>query len=191
MNRTSIAIRTLAVTLLLCELPALCWPSRAAAAEIDTSLERRVKAAFLYQFIPYVEWPPQALGDKDKAIVIAVAAADETVAELSEVIGTRLALNRPVVVRRWRESDLAGGAHVVYVRRGESHRLPAIARAALATSTLVVSETDRGLAQGSMINFDIVDGRVRFDIALPTLEKAGLRISSRLLAVARDVRMQP
>lgn len=191
MTRMAIAIRALAAAVLLCGLPALGWPSSAVAADPDTSLERRVKAAFLYQFIPYVEWPPQALGDKDKTIVVAVAGSDETVAELTDVIGGRLALNRPVIVRRWRESDLAGGAHVVYVRRSESQRLPAIARAALATNTLVVSETERGLAQGSMINFEVVDGRVRFDIALPTLEKAGLRISSRLLAVARDVRVQP
>ena len=180
------AARALALALLLLGLPALSWTTRADAAD-ETVLERRVKAAFLYQFIPYVEWPPQALGEKDPAIVIAVAGSDEAVAELSEVIGTRLVRGRPVVVRRWRESDLAGGVHVVYVRRGESQRLPAIARAAQATGTLVVSETESGLAQGSMINFDLVDGRVRFDVAPPTIEKAGLRISARVLAVARAI----
>jgi hypothetical protein len=161
----------------------------ASAAEIDPVLERRVKAAFLYQFIPYVEWPASAAGDGP--IVIAVAGSDETVAEVASVIGARRAGERPVVVRRWRESDLAGGAHIVYVRSSANGRLAAIARAAAQTGTLVVSEADNGLAQGGMVNFDIVEGKVRFDVSLPAVEKAGLRISSRLLAVAREVRVQP
>ena len=164
---------------------------RTNAAEPDPQLERRVKAAFLYQFIPYVEWPPSALGPPDLPIVIAVVGSDETVAELAGVIEGRTTKDRPVVVRRWRESDLAGGPHIVYVRRQESARLPAIARAAQATGTLVVSESEGALGQGSMINFQIVDGRVRFDVALAPVETAGLRISSRLLAVARDVRPAP
>jgi len=77
---------------------------------------------------------------------------------------------------------------IVYVRREERARLPAIARAAQSTATLVVSEHENGLQQGSMINFEVADGRVRFDVALGSVEAAGLRISSRLLAVARDVR---
>lgn len=161
------------------------------AADPEPALERRVKAAFLYQFIPYVEWPPATLGPQDAPIVIAVAGSDETVAELTDVIGGRTTKGRPVIVRRWRESDLAGGAHIAYVRRSESARLPAIARAAQASGTLVVSETEGALGQGSMINFQIVDGRVRFEVALPPVEAAGLRISSRLLAVARDVRSSP
>ena len=178
-----------AVRLVLLSIGLFAPPS--SGADTDPLLERRVKAAFLYQFIPYVEWPPASLGPPDAPIVIAVVGSDETVAELTAVIGGRTTNNRPVVVRRWRESDLAGGPHIVYVRRQESARLPAIARAAQQSGTLVVSETEGALGQGSMINFQIVEGRVRFDVALTSVETAGLRISSRLLAVARDVRPQP
>ena len=187
------ARRTLQVRATLCALLALllCAPGlRAIASEVEPALERRVKAAFLYQFIPYVEWPAQALGLPDAPFVIAIAGSDETVAEVGAVIGDRTVRDRPVVVRRWREGDLGGGVHVVYVR-GQHPRLAAIARAAQATGTLVVTETDTGLAQGGMINFQLVDGKVRFDIALSPSEKAGLRISSRLLSVAREVRLQP
>ena len=170
---------------------ALCGaalPPRAMAADGDALLERRVKAAFLYQFIPYVDWPPGPQRAPDAPIVIAVVGDDGVVAELTTVIGGRTAKDRPVVVRRWREADLQGGVAIVYVRREESARLPAIARAAQQTGTLVVSEHDAALNQGSMINFQVADGRVRFDVALRAAESAGLRISSRLLAVARDVR---
>ena len=164
--------------------------ARALAAETDSLLERRVKAAFLYQFIPYVDWPPGPQTAPDKPIVIAVVGDEGTVADLTAVIGGRTAKDRPVVVRRWREADLQSGVAIVYVRREENARLPAIARAAQSTATLVVSEHETGLQQGGMINFQIAEGRVRFDVARGAVESAGLRISSRLLAVARDVRTQ-
>jgi hypothetical protein len=158
------------------------------AAESDIALERRVKAAFIYQFIPYIDWPPRAHRDGESPIVVAVAGNDQAVANLEEVIGKRTAQGRPVVIRRWRDSDAQGGAHVVYVTRGESQRLAAIARAAQAAAMLVVSEHDGALDQGSMINFRLVDGKVRFDVSLGPAERAGLRISSRLLTVAQSVR---
>lgn len=170
---------------------ALCGSTLATAAlaaEQDALLERRVKAAFLYQFIPYVDWPVGPHTAPGKPIVIAVVGDESVVTELTAVIGGRTAKDRPVIVRRWREADLHGGVEIVYVRREERARLPAIARAAQSTATLVVSEHENGLQQGSMINFEVADGRVRFDVALGSVEAAGLRISSRLLAVARDVR---
>jgi hypothetical protein len=162
--------------------------SRAIAADSDALLERRVKAAFLYQFIPYVDWPPGPQTAPDMPIVIAVVGDESVVSELTTVIGGRTARSRPVVVRRWREADLQGGIAIVYVRHEEGARLPAIARAAQRTATLVVTEHEGALDQGSMINFQVAEGRVRFDVALAAAESAGLRISARLLAVARDVR---
>ena len=163
----------------------------AQGADTDSTLERRVKAAFLFQFLPYIERPLPPRGPSDAPFVIAVVGGEDIVAEFGAVIGGRTVAEKPVVVRRWRESDLNGGPHIVYVRRSESARLPIIARAAQATATLVVTESDGALGQGSMINFQIVDGRVRFDVALDAIEAAGLRISSRLLAVARNVRSVP
>jgi hypothetical protein len=160
----------------------------ALAAESNVGLERRVKAAFLYQFIPYVEWPARAHRDAESPIVIAVAGPEASVAEIEAVIDKRTVGGRPVVVRRWRDGDAQGGAHIVYVTRAESQRLGAIARAAQAAGTLVVSEQEGALDAGSMINFRLVDGRVRFDIALGAAERAGLRVSARLLSVAQSVR---
>lgn len=151
-------------------------------------LERRVKAAFLYQFVPYVEWPERLQVQPDSPIVIAVAGSDAAVAELDQVIGQRSAGAHPVVVRRWRESDLQGGPHVVFVTRAQAERIAAIARAGQAHGMLVVAEHENALDQGAMIAFRLVDGRVRFDVALGPVERAGLRISSRLLTVAQWVR---
>lgn len=169
-------------------LLALVAPAMAAELRDESDLERRVKAAFIYQFIPYVEWPAKAFADGEAPIVVAVVGSEQAVAELQDVIGKRAAQGRPVVIRRWRDGDLNGGAQVVFVTRAQRERLPAIAGAAQASAALVVAEQDNGLDQGAMINFRLVDGRVRFDVALGTAEHAGLRISSRLLAVAQSVR---
>jgi hypothetical protein len=158
------------------------------AAEGDGALERQVKAAFIYQFIPYVEWPPRLHRDAESPVVVAVAGPESVVADLEQTIGNRTAKGRPVVVRRWRDNEGAGAPHILFVTRSEASRLPAIARSAQANGTLVVSEQENGLDQGSMINFRLVEGRVRFDVALAPAERAGLRISARLLTVAQSVR---
>jgi hypothetical protein len=173
---------------LACALALVSAISPARAADSDSALEQRVKAAFIFQFIPYIEWPPRAHRDAESPIVVAVAGPEPAIAEIEEVIGKRAAHGRPVIVRRWRDSDAQGGVHVVFVTRAEAARLPAIARAAQTAGALVVSEQDAALEQGGMINFRLVDGKVRFDIALAPAERAGLRISARLLTVAQSVR---
>ena len=171
-------------------LVGFCLPAALALAQPieDNPLARRVKAAFIYQFIPYVEWPARAFAAADSPIVVSVVGSEQAVAELHEVIGERTAQGRPVVIRRWRDDDARGGVHLAYVTRQQAERLPAVARAAQSTGMLVVAEQDNGLDAGAMINFRLVEGRVRFDVALGPAERAGLRISSRLLTVAQSVR---
>lgn len=168
-------------------------PVRAQPAQDDADSlpARRVKAAFLYKFLAYVEWPPQAFADSASPLVIGVLGPEPVVAEVKEVVGERLAQGRAVIVRRLRDADAAAGTHVVFVTRVEAARTPQVAAVARGSGTLVVTEADGALAQGSAINFRLVDGRVRFDVALPAAERAGLRISSRLLAIAHSVRTAP
>jgi hypothetical protein len=179
------AVARLAVALLLL---AVAGVASAQTDDLDSPLARRVKAAFIYQFLGYVEWPPHAFADSASPLVIGVMGAERVVDEMKEVIGERTAQGRAVVVRRMRDGDPLSGTHVLYVTRPETARTPALAAAARGTGTLLVTEGENALGLGSAINFRLVDGRVRFDIALPAAERAGLRISSRLLAVAQTVR---
>jgi hypothetical protein len=166
-------------------------PVHAQAEDPDPPLARRVKAAFIYKFLGYVDWPAHAFADSSSPLVIGVLGPDQVVAEVKEVIGERMVQGRAVVVRRMRDGDPLSGTHVLYVTRAETARTTALAGTARGTATLIVTEADGALALGSAINFRVVDGRVRFDIALATAERAGLRISSRLLAVAQNVRTTP
>lgn len=168
---------------------ALTWAACAAGAgSEELTLEHRVKAAFLYQFAGYVEWPPRAFLQPGTPITIGVVGAAPLAAELSHVTADRSIGGRPVTVRRIQPGESLAGVHILFIGRDESARLGQLARTALPQSILTVTETDGGLDQGSMINFVVVDHRVRFEVALDSAERGGLKLSSRLLSVARQVR---
>jgi hypothetical protein len=158
------------------------------AAEAQTALERTVKAAYLYKFLSYVEWPPPVLPAPGAPLVIGVMGSEEIFGELQKVALERTVAERPLEVRRIREPSEVAGVQMVFVGRSVSTRLPELARAAQQQSVLLVSEVDGGLRMGSVINLVIVDGRVRFEVALDAAERSGLRLSSRLLALAQTVR---
>jgi hypothetical protein len=165
------------------------WAVLAMGADADElTLEHRVKAAFLYQFAGYVEWPPMTFAQPGAPLTIAVLGAAPLAAELSQVAAGRSVGGRPVTVRRINPGESLAGVHVLFIGRDESVRLGQLARNALHQAILTVTETDGALDQGSMINFVVVDRRVRFEVALDSAEKGGLKLSSRLLAVARQVR---
>lgn len=148
--------------------------------------EAKVKAAFLLRFVQYVEWPQDALPQATTPIVIGVIAADAIAAELSQMTAGRTGQGRPVTVRAVNTSADFAAVHVLFIGRGDA-KIAQHAGAVRARPVLVVTEAPDALEHGSMINFVIADRRVRFEIALDPAEKAGLSVSSRLLAVAMRV----
>jgi len=162
--------------------------SPAIAADDAAALERTVKAAFVYKFLSYVEWPAGAFARPDAPIVIGVYGADDIGSELSQVVPGRTIADRPLEVRRVKEADPLTGLHVLFIGRAESNRIRELAQVARQNSILVISESDNALDSGSIINLVLADGRVRFEVALDAAEKSGLKLSSRMLALARVVR---
>jgi hypothetical protein len=163
-------------------------PSTTGAAEDAGTLEHRVKAAFLYQFAGYVEWPPATFAQADTPVTIGVIGAEPLAAELSQLVIGRKIAGRTVTVKRIKAGEPLAGVHILFVGRAEGTRLVQLSQTAQPRSILTVTETDGALARGSVINFVIAERRVRFEVALDTAEKSGLKLSSRLLAVAQDVR---
>jgi len=157
-----------------------------AFAAAQQATEASIKAAFLYKFAGYIEWPPNAFVAPDAPLVIGVLGADEVAAELERLLPGRSVNNRPVFVRRFREGEPPTGAHILFVGRDEPN-LRAVVRAAQQHGALVVTESERGLEAGGSINFVLVGDRVGFEVSLEAAERSGHRISSRMLAVARRV----
>ena len=157
----------------------------AASALAQQPQEHEVKAAFLYKFPSFVEWPAQSFARADTPLVIGVLGADEVHASLLEMVQGRPLQGRPVEVRRLKEGERTFGIHVLFVGRAVAAILPKLGAA---PGLLVVSEVDGALEQGAMINFLRIDGRVRFEVAPEAAERRGMRISSRMLAVAQHVK---
>ena len=151
--------------------------------------ERGVKAAFVYKFLGYVEWPATAFAQPDAPIVVGVIGADDIAGELADATRGRLIGSHPIEVRRLRPGDALTGLHALFIGAAERTRLATLARPALARNILVITESEDALDFGSIINLILVDGRVRFEVSLDAAEKAGLKLSSRMLAVAHLVRM--
>ena len=163
-------------------LAALMLLPGAATAQVR---EHEVKAAFLFKFPSFVEWSEKAFSTADSPLKIGVMAADEVLAELQNIASGRLMHGRSVIVRRVLEEEKVSDLHVLFVGRGASAVIPKLRQV---PNLLVVSESDGALEQGSVINFVRSQGRVRFEVALDSAERHELRISSRMLAVARSVR---
>jgi hypothetical protein len=161
----------------------LCFAQADAAAT-----ESRVKAAFLYKFAGYVEWPESVFVRADTPISIAVAGDESLAAELEQAVAGRTVNDRHMTVRRLKAGESLAGVHILFIGRTESGRLGQLLQSARSQSVLTVTESDGALAQGSVINFVVADRRVRFEISLQSAERSKLKLSSRLLAVATLVR---
>lgn len=157
------------------------------------ALERRVKAAFLYKFLGYADFPASAFADSASPVTIGVVGSEEMAAELGRVVSGRQVRGRPIVVRTLREGDPAQ-VHLLFVAGSDSARVARVLRAAGATTAatpsgalLTVTECELGLQNGSVINFRIIEERVRFDVSLDSAERNNVKLSSRLLTVANRV----
>lgn len=176
----SVALLALACLSLLLVAPAA---SAQTGSGSSRSIERSVKAAFLYKFLGYTEFPAAAFEDAASPVVIGVVDADEMAAELTRIVAGRTVGTRPIVVRAMKDGEPATGVHLLFLSSSASARVSRDAQQPL----LVVTESDRGLAQGSVINFRIIDQRVRFDVSLEAADRHHVKLSSRLLTVAHQV----
>lgn len=175
---------TLAVPLVAQPAPAL---ASIPAATPALGMERKVKAAFLYKFLGYTEFPASAFAEPGSPLVIGVLGADELVPELARVVSARTVHGRAIAVKAIREHDPLAGVHLLFVGGSEDGRVRSALKAAQPVPMLTVTEAENGLRQGSVINFKIIHERVRFDISLAAADKHGVRLSSRLLTVANQV----
>jgi hypothetical protein len=149
--------------------------------------EQQVKAAFLYKFLNYVEWPASAFDSNDAPYVIGVMDNNEIADTLSNIATGRRINNRLVIVKKLHAGDPLNHVHMVFIDDDDKARLPQLLKK-LPMQVLSVTESDGALAQGSMINFRLSENKVRFEIALDAAEQAGLKLSSRLLVVAISVK---
>ena len=155
-------------------------------AQPPSASEASVKAAFLYKFANYVEWPPSAFASPTAPLVIGVAGSDEIARELERIVPGRSVNGHPVQLKNVKDGEGAAGVHVLFIAR-DFPALHELLRSVQSQPVLTVTESTRGFELGSTINFVPAGERVAFEVSLDSAEKGGLRISARMLAVARRV----
>jgi hypothetical protein len=166
------------------------WSAPGAPGSDDPPVRREedVKAAFLYKFPAYVEWRPGSFGQPSSPIVIGVTGDDAVAEALRALVAGREAGERPVQIRQLAPGALPAGLHLLFVGRGASSQVPRLAPMAASQGVLLVTDYEGALDDGSAINLLVIDHRVRFEVSLDATARAGLKLSSRMLAVALWVR---
>jgi len=150
----------------------------------DTSDEYRVKALFLYNFAKFVEWPsplPAA------GISIGILGDDPFGDMLAQAIAGKTVNGRGFVVRHV-NPEQARQCQILFVAASERKHLLAVLDAVVGSPVLTVGDM-HGFAQaGGMIDFEIIDSKVRFEVNIGAAERGRLKLSSKLLSLARIVR---
>ena len=152
----------------------------ASAADVPAD-EYQVKAAFLLNFVKFIEWP--AGHRTNEPISICILGEDPFGATLDQLVSGEILKERRIVVRRLRQWQEP--CEVVFVSQWETGFLRILSQ--VKGGVLTVGESPAFLRHGGMINFVLEDRKVRFDVNLRAVEGASLRVSSRLLSVARSV----
>ncbi|HEY3073725.1 MAG TPA: YfiR family protein [Burkholderiales bacterium] len=160
----------------------LCWLLFAPLEVSAQALEHELKAAYLFRFLSFIEWPTLRA---DAPLTIGVMGADDVLAELQDIVPGRMVQGRAINVRRVREGESLAGLQMLFVGRAASAALPRLPQA---QGQVVVSDADGALDRGAAIGFVRSEGRVRFHVSLDAADRQGVSISSRMLSVAEHVR---
>jgi hypothetical protein len=166
----------------------LAWFGSATAALVQAATEYSadaVKAAFLYRFTSYVAWPAEP--SSSAPLEIAVLGAPSVAEALAHLLPEQRVDGRPLQLRAIDDVSQLGNAQVLYVGAGPSERLRAIVRALDSRPVLLVGDQEDALRAGAVLNFVLVDRRVRFEVSLTAAARTGLVIRAPLLSVAHRV----
>jgi len=152
-----------------------------AAADDAGVVEARIKAAFVYNFARFIDWPP---GAAPGPLRIGIQGRGDLVLPLEEVIRGKKANGRSLETAHVATAGEAEHCEILLIERSEDSRVREIVQTLAGKPVLTVCDGDNCLRDGAMIGFRIVDDSVRFQINQEAIEHSGLKISSQLLKVA-------
>jgi hypothetical protein len=157
----------------------------------QTVEESRVKAAYLYNFAKFVEWPSGAFRTPDDPAVICIVGDDRTSDVLEPAISGKKANGRRVEARRPHSSAEFKSCHVLFIAFSDRERIAQLLNGLQGSSVLTVGQSGQFIPLGGMINLALNHATIELEIDPEASNAAGLKISSRLLVVARLVKVQP
>ena len=160
------------------------------AAEPAVPREYQVKAAFLFNFAQFTDWPPQTFASENSPLIIGILGEDPFGGALEATVRNESVRNHPLKVVRFRTVAEMPTCHIIYIARSEASRLAQIMRVLKGQPILTVTDIDGAAERGVMIQFVIEHSRVRFRINPQAATDVQLNLSSKLLRVAEIVSPQ-
>jgi len=156
------------------------------AAGTDRYGEYQVKAAFVYHFTKFVEWPPAAFASTTAPFVVGVLGDDPFGDALDRALAGKTVKGRKIVIERFKDIPAASRCHVLFISASEKSRVPVVVENLHAAHVLTVSDIENFARMGGMVGFVEENTHIRFDINAARAQQAGLEVSSKLLALARS-----
>ena len=150
--------------------------------------EYKVKAAFLYNFAKFVEWPQDAFRAPDDPFTICVLGENPFGNALAEAVKGNTLNGRGFIERHITNTQEAKACQILFISSSEHDQLRAIMKELTGASILTVADTRGSAQQGSIVDFILQDNKVRFEFNTDAAERAQLKISSKLLSLAKIVR---
>ena len=153
----------------------------------ETGREYDVKASFVFNFARFVVWPATAFSSPGAPIVLCLIGGDPFDGALDRIVAGRLVNGLPLEVSRRSTGDRLPGCHIVFVSRDSERDVERVLTALVGVPALVVGDMDGFARRGGTVNLFLDNRRVRFEINVEAAGRHGLRLSSKLLALARIV----
>jgi YfiR/HmsC-like len=163
----------------------VCFPL--AWAQASAPGEYQLKAAFLFNFAKFIDWPAASFSGQEASFSICILGVDPFGRSMDDLLQGKMIANRRVSVERSRQVADVRHCQVVFVSSSEKARVKEILDGLKGTNVLVVGETDGFAEAGGAIQFAIEDNHVRFLINTDAADRAGLKVSSNLLSLAHVV----
>ena len=169
---------------------ALAWLLMAGGGSAQDSQpsEYQLKAAFLFNFAKFVEWPPAAFAEPNSPLIIGILGENPFGDVLEETVRGKSLNNHPLAVRTFRSVAESTNCHVLFISASEADRLPAILARLKGRSILTVGDTKDFVARDGIVGFTVDHKRLKLRVNLAAADAAKLTISSKLLRQADVVR---
>lgn len=180
-RRRAPGVFRLVMFFLLAVAPAL------AAAQPAIPREYQIKAVFLFNFVQFVDWPPQVFSQPESPLIIGILGSDPFQSYLDEIVRGEKLNSHPLVVRRYRRPEDIGPCQVLFISRSEASRLGRILTRLKGRSILTVGDMPDFAQRGGMIRFVTVNNKIRLQINVDAAKAADLNISSKLLEPSQIV----
>ncbi len=158
-----------------------------AGAESPAPTMHQVEAAFLFNFAKFVTWPDDAFQRSENSLIIGVLGEDPFGAVLEETIRDKTVMGKKLAVKRFVRIQDAVNSHILFLSSSEESHLPHILKVLEKNTVLTVSDMEQFGERGGMVAFTVEDQKVRFNVNVDAVERAGLKMGSQLLKLAKIV----